>query len=170
MTSDLGQQQFNLSNLSAREHLPCHSSGIFVPSCRIRIVRYKRAATVTSHVRVELFKKQLSILKTIRDHFIVSGDYFRGEMFRVTARGARFSRYLQRIFSRRVICERFSTFHKVSSLFQCEFKYGLNFNSHRSPHEFHSSTAIHIFFFYIFIYPYRFICLITFVFWLVTFF
>lgn len=70
MTSDLGQQQFNLSNLSARAGICRDSSGIFVSSC-FRCVEYDRrvinARFVTSHVRVELFKKQLSLLKTIRD-------------------------------------------------------------------------------------------------------
>lgn len=79
MTSGLGQQQFNLSNLSAREHLPRFREDrnfcIIVISADDRELGVR---LVTSVVEVELFEKRLSILtailKAIQVSFIVSGE------------------------------------------------------------------------------------------------
>lgn len=66
-------------------------------------------------------------------------------------------------FSSGNLSERFSTFYQVSSLSECEFKYGLNFNPHRLLHELHPFKTIHFFIhFHIFIYI-SLIFLITFI-------
>lgn len=70
-----------------------------------------------SYVRVELFKKLTIYPENYPGSFIVSGDYFRKEMFRITARiSARYR--LQRIFLVRTILHLLQSF---LSFLKCSF-------------------------------------------------